>query len=420
LPIKIEDVIYAPGMGAFFYDDQAAIRGGALQDGFVYGGPPMTPGFKRVRESAKSLGIGLRLSNGSLVWGDAMSVQYSGAAGRDPMFAVDEALEFLRSVVAPRLLRLPLEDFRTACTLALAPDGEGHTPSKALAYGVSQALLRAVASEKGTTMAEVICEEFNFPVIARRIPIFAQSGDARRSNVDKMILKSVDVLPHGLINSREKFGPKGRVFRDYARWVSQRIREIGSEDYRPTLHFDLYGLLGLEFGLDIEVMADEISLLSDEVGDFPLNIESPADFRDTEAHIAGYAALVRALERKGCAARIVVDERCNTLSDIRAFAKAGAGHIIQIKTPDVGSFADVAEAVQACKQHGMRAYVGGSCAETEISAQVSVHVAVASQADMMLAKPGMGVDEGLTIVGNEQARLLAVLGSRNAATSARV
>jgi methylaspartate ammonia-lyase len=31
---------------------------------------------------------------------------------------------------------------------------------------------------------------------------------------------------------------------------------------------------------------------------------------------------------------------------------------------------------------------------------------------MMLAKPGMGVDEGLTIVGNEQSRLLAILASR--------
>jgi methylaspartate ammonia-lyase len=114
-----------------------------------------------------------------------------------------------------------------------------------------------------------------------------------------------------------------------------------------------------------------------------------------------------------------VDERCNTLSDIRAFAQAGAGHVIQIKTPDVGSLEDIVEAVQACKRHGVQAYIGGSCAETEISAQVSVHLAVASQADMMLAKPGMGVDEGLTIVGNEQARLLADLASANATDAAR-
>jgi len=30
----------------------------------------------------------------------------------------------------------------------------------------------------------------------------------------------------------------------------------------------------------------------------------------------------------------------------------------------------------------------------------------------MLAKPGMGVDEGISIVGNEQSRLLATLRAR--------
>jgi methylaspartate ammonia-lyase len=47
---------------------------------------------------------------------------------------------------------------------------------------------------------------------------------------------------------------------------------------------------------------------------------------------------------------------------------------------------------------------------------MSVHVAVATQADMMLAKPGMGVDEAISIVGNEQSRLLALL-QRNAAAA---
>ncbi|MNP84581.1 Methylaspartate ammonia-lyase [compost metagenome] len=56
--------------------------------------------------------------------------------------------------------------------------------------------------------------------------------------------------------------------------------------------------------------------------------------------------------------------------------------------------------------------MGGSCAETDLSARVSVHVAVAVQADMQLAKPGMGVDEAITIVSNEQSRLLAELATR--------
>jgi methylaspartate ammonia-lyase len=86
---------------------------------------------------------------------------------------------------------------------------------------------------------------------------------------------------------------------------------------------------------------------------------------------------------------------------------------VQIKMPDVGSIADTARAVLACKGNGVGAYVGGSCSETDLSARTSVHIAVATQADMMLAKPGMGVDEALCIVGNEQNRLIAELQHRH-------
>jgi methylaspartate ammonia-lyase len=113
----------------------------------------------------------------------------------------------------------------------------------------------------------------------------------------------------------------------------------------------------------------------------------------------------------------VVDEQCNTLDDIRRFAEAKAAHLIQIKTPDVGSLADTARAVLICKESGVGAYVGGSCTETDLSARVSVNVAVATQADMILAKPGLGVDEGISIVGNEQSKLLSIIRYRRSENS---
>ena len=59
--VHIRDVIFAPSMGAFFYDDQAAIRAGLDHDGFDYDGAPQTPGFTRVRQPAEALSIGLAL-----------------------------------------------------------------------------------------------------------------------------------------------------------------------------------------------------------------------------------------------------------------------------------------------------------------------------------------------------------------------
>jgi methylaspartate ammonia-lyase len=412
----IKDVILAPGNGSFFYDDQAAIRAGVAHDGFRYLGRPLTPGFTTVRMPSRSLSIGLVLSDDAIVWGDMMGVQYSGAGGRDPVFQVDAIDSLTRSVVIPRLLVADPTSFLDTCERIFAHDQRRRLPL-AIEYGVSQALLCAAAHLARTTPAEVICSEFSLPLPEKPIPIYAQSGDAREINVDKMVLKSVDVLPHGLINSREKFGTSGETFRNFAKWVAKRTTEIGEPGYHPILHFDVYGWIGLEIGMEARKIADFITRLADDIPGYRLHIECPADFGSTEAQLNEYAKIVAILDGRGTEARIVVDEQCNTLDDIERFAKTKAAHLIQIKTPDVGSIADTARAVMICKENGVGAYIGGSCTETDLSARVSVNVAVATQADMMLAKPGMGVDEAISIVGNEQSRILSVLRYRRSENS---
>jgi methylaspartate ammonia-lyase len=405
---EIIDVITAEGRGAFFNDDQMAVRNGACTDGFSYVGPAVTTGFTAIRMPARSLGVGLVLSNGDTVWGDMMSVQYSGGSGRDPVFDPTTGQMLVDSTLRSRLMGLRLESYRASCNSALRPIATGSLP-RAVEYGVSQALLRAMAQLTGTSMAEILCTEFGLPVIARAVPLYAQSGDARAINVDKMILKGVDVLPHGLINSREKFGPDGRDCLEFIGWVARRVQALGQFGYRPILHFDVYGWIGLAVGMDPEPIAEFIVRAEKCAEPFDLQIEHPADFGSRLGQIQGLRAIREALARRGSKARIVADEWCNDLEDIRAFATAESCHLIQIKMPDVGSVVDTMLAAIECRKSGVGVYIGGSCTETELSAHVSIHVALAVQADMILAKPGMGVDEGLTIIGNEQSRLLASL-----------
>ncbi len=108
----------------------------------------------------------------------------------------------------------------------------------------------------------------------------------------------------------------------------------------------------------------------------------------------------------------MADEWCNTLEDIRDFTDARACHMVQIKTPDLGGIQNTVDSVLYCKERGMEAYQGGTCNETDVSARACVHVAVAARADLILAKPGMGFDEGFTIVNNEMERILAVAKAR--------
>jgi methylaspartate ammonia-lyase len=82
------------------------------------------------------------------------------------------------------------------------------------------------------------------------------------------------------------------------------------------------------------------------------------------------------------------------------------------KTPDLGGIDKTVEALLHCRKTGVGAYSGGSANETDRSAQVSTNVAIACAATQCLAKPGLGVDEGLMIVSNEMNRVLALAARR--------
>ncbi|AYF31961.1 methylaspartate ammonia-lyase [Micromonospora tulbaghiae] len=401
--MRIADVLVAPIVGGFFHDDLAAVRRGAVRDGQAYAGAPLTPGFDAVRVPARGLGIGLRLEDGTIAWGDAVTVQYSGAGGREAPLEPDERIA---GRLRQELTGLAAGGFRRSLPAVLA----AASGSVALRYGLSQAWAAAVAAAQRRTLCEVLCDEYGLPLPAGPVPVYAQSGDHRHDNADKMIMKRVDALPHGLINNLDTFGAGGETLIEYVEWLVTRIVRLADAGYRPTLHLDLYGTAGLAFGGDVEAVADYLARLEKVAVGHPLRIESPLDLGSRAAQIDGFAALREALRRRDSAVALVVDEWCNTLDDVRAFVAAGACDAIQIKMPDLGSIEDSVLAVLECKRAGVGTVLGGSCAETEVSARVSVHVALATGPDVQLAKPGMGVDEGVMLVRNEQTRVLTALG----------
>ena len=82
--------------------------------------------------------------------------------------------------------------------------------------------------------------------------------------------------------------------------------------------------------------------------------------------------------------------------------------MIQVKLPDVGSLDSSIRALLACRQAGALAYCGGSCTETEQAARIAAGVAMGVDADLVLARPGMGVDEAVMVTRNEMRRTVAL------------
>ena len=416
--MKIIDVVCSKGRTGFYFDDQRAIKRGAGHDGTFYVGEPMTEGFRAIRQAGESISVMLILEDGQIAWGDCAAVQYSGAGGRDPLFLAEEFIPLIEKYIKPELIGKEADNFRALAAMMESIQIDGKRLHTAIRYGVSQALLDAVAKATGRLMCEVVADEYGCGVSDKPIAIFTQSGDARYDNADKMIIKGAQVLPHALINNVEtKLGKKGEKLAEYVAWLRDRILTFRTdEDYAPVMHIDCYGTIGQIFGNNNYVdMADYIEELGRIAKPFLLRIEGPMDCDSTrEAQIEALAGLTRELDARGCDVELVADEWCNTLEDIKLFADAKAGHMVQIKTPDLGGVNNTIEAVLYCKEKGIGAYQGGTCNETDRSAQVCVHCAMATQPVQILAKPGMGVDEGFMIVYNEMERILAVRAAKAA------
>ncbi|SDK24181.1 methylaspartate ammonia-lyase [Natronorubrum texcoconense] len=402
--------LYAtPGYSGFFFDDQRAIKQGAEHDGFTYEGVPVTDGFDEIRQAGESIIVDVELADGTVVRGDCAAVQYSGAGGRDPLFQAEEYAPVIEVPVADELKGRDATDFLENAELLEEMEVDGDRLHTAIRYGVSQALLAAAAEADNTTRTDVMADALDTEPAREPVPVFGQSGDDRYNNTEKMFVKGVPVLPHALINSAEKIGENGETLVEYVEWLTERSQELGPDGYEPRFHIDVYGMIGEIFGApyDREEVVDYFADLEAAAAPYPIQIEGPMDVGNRGKQIEAMVELREGLADAGVSVDIVADEWCNTFEDVQAFVDAEAADLVQIKTPDLGGIHRSGQAVRYCEGTDTRAYLGGTCNETETSARACAHVALATNAAQVLAKPGMGFDEGYMIVENEMRRTIA-------------
>jgi methylaspartate ammonia-lyase len=415
--MQVKDVICAAGRSGYMHRDLLAIKSGkAKPNGSLYEGAPMSPGFTKIIEPATIISVMLVLEDGQIAFGDCADVILAGVAGRDPAFNAKDHIGYVQTEVADALRGRDVSKFRPNAEEMDNYSRGGKRLHTAVRYGVSQALLHATALSHKRTMAEVIAVEYGSKIATKPIPILASCHKDDAGQLDRVILKRVELLPHASFQIvSEHVGLQGEKLAAFVRRVATRCKEIGDPDYNPRIHVDLYGTLGELFLMQIEPLADYLGKLRQESGPYKLLVESPMIATTQEEQIDKFSGLRALLRKKGIDVGLIADEWCNTLADIKRFTAAAACDFVQIKTPDLGSIHNTIEAVLYCKSNGMGACLGGTANETDHSTRISTHMGLACQPDFMLSKPGLGADEALMIQTNEMVRTLALIEARNSA-----
>jgi len=400
LPI-ITDIRVCRGQGAYYCEDITALQERSIEERDRWSRPAMTEGFSHVREVAETVSVGLELDDGTLAWGDCVGVSYGGKAGRDSIFRADRGQALLEKTIAPLWIGRQITRFREA---ADELDKEGY-PS-AIAYGFSQSLLGALAAYRRLLPHELISAEWGLPRATVVPALHGSCGNDRTDNVDKMIVNRLEALPHGQVDDFEKqFGANGEKLLDWASAVIRRVAELAPTSYRPTLHFDVHGAMGRAFPA-LEQQLEFLRKLETACRDYAVRLESALMEPSREEQVEAFLKLRRAAREQNIRVALVADEWANTHSDIEFFAAREAVDMIHIKMPDLGGIHHSVQAVLTCRKYGVDALLGGSCIETDLSARYSVHVALATRPAALLVKPGMGINEGLSLMRNEISRSL--------------
>lgn len=406
----VKKVLCSEGLTGFYMDDKEAIKEGAKSDGFIYKGEPKTPGFKTIRQPGQAVSVMFILENGDIAYGDCAVAQYAASGGREVPNTAQKLIEIINRDVVPYFEGKDIKEFKKTAEEFDRKLFNGVRLPSPIRYGVTQAILETVAKEQHLTMAEVVANEYGLELELKPVRINAQSGDERYTNVDKMILKKVGMMPHGLINNvEEKLGKNGEIFLEWVKWVKNRIQEIGDPDYKPVMRYDVYGCIGKAFNNDLDKVVEYLIEVEKVCAPYEVFIEMPIDLKSNEEQLKGMKYLREKLDEAGSKLKLIIDEYANTYEEIVQWVDAKGADMVQVKTIDLGGINNIVDAVLYCKKHGVLAYQGGTCNETDKSALVCVNLAVATQPFAMAGKPGMGVDEGVMIVNNEQQRLLTLL-----------
>ena len=129
-------------------------------------------------------------------------------------------------------------------------------------------------------------------------------------------------------------------------------------DYLPDFQVDVYGTIGQAFDNDPVKIGEYVKELAELVAPHALVIEGPVDCGSREEQIELMAKLREYVDEHNIPVKYVADEWCNTLEDIKDFVQAKAGHMIQIKAPDLGGINHSVDAVLYCHEHDAIPYLG--------------------------------------------------------------
>jgi len=273
----------------------------------------------------------------------------------------------------------------------------------AVRYGVSQALLAAVALAQGVTAAEVISAEFEFPRPATPAPLFSTVGTGDSTAIAcAHRVAGLGVRWPG-DDPQEELGHNNGLLQGYLRRLTEYLARAAGDEYRPAIHLDVGGGLGALYEHNAGRLLGAFYGLDRVADRYPLVVADPVVMNGRDEQIEKLAELKKYVGMRDLSLRLAASAWIDSPAAALAFLDGEAADLLRLDVVRLGGVQRAIETTLVARERGV-----GVLLESHGDSAVT-HIALALRPDFTSTGPHYEDGRGIAAFHNEMSRTLTWL-----------
>jgi methylaspartate ammonia-lyase len=364
------------------------------------------------------------VDNAQVYWGDCIGAFYQNRLVYPPADLFGEILNLLELEIVPRLEGQSLDSFRRLMSRVdrvlersienksrdpvgqeenqigegwaawtqpppppldwrFPPDRLSETDwiTRSIRFGLSQAILKAVAAQNRCSEAEVLAKEYRISPAKSPVPL--------QVKFDSLQPKVGNLLAGGLVSSIGVTAPlndpagilgrEGERLQRSMRLLKENLDLVGMNQNEFTIHLDVRGGLGDIFRYDSGRILGALVGLEQVLSPYPLQVENLVVMPDLSAQIQKLGEIKNYINIRNMNVQLVADAWCDSLENVLEISKSGAVDLVHVQMSRLGRIDSALQAIAACKAADVGVILAGASTQGDDWARLTCNLALATQ-----------------------------------------
>lgn len=258
----------------------------------------------------------------------------------------------------------------------------------ALQYGLTAALLKAVAAVNRVSVMALVVRAYGLPVPETAVPLQFPLNDQNMQAAHTILTTHVASLGYTTSKNNHKatLGTNGELLQRHVRRLAAWLPTVDAA-FQPTLHLDLRDSFQELFANDEGKILGALVGLEQAAKPFILHIQNPVWQDSREAQLKSLEKLKGYLAFRRLKLQLVADAWIDSLADVKDFARPEVCHLLHIALPRLGNLEAGITAVLHLNAQDRSVILSGQ------DSPLTTHIALATQPTSLSGYPQLHFNE---------------------------